>query len=117
MQNIQEIFDQIQALKKEQKELKKEYKDALLNANEYEETTNQLQELREKKKKIENITQQRMGKRWEQLEDNKKKIEDLSQMLTDIAMTTLMEGKTVEIKDEYNNAYEPVYKITFKKVQ
>lgn len=116
MQNIQQLFDQAQELKKEQKGIKREYNDALTNANEYEETVEELKKLREKKKQIENLTQQRLGARWQQFEDNKNKIEEISQMITDIAMTTIMEGKTVEIKDQYNNAYEPVYKITFKKI-
>jgi hypothetical protein len=30
-------------------------------------------------------------------------------------MTNLMDGKTIELKDKYENEYEPIYKITFKK--
>ena len=62
------------------------------------------------------MTQSRMGLRWDELERLKAKAAELDQMVTDIAMTTIMEGKTVALKDEYNNSYEPVYKITFKKI-
>ena len=116
MQSPQEIWTEIQELKKEMKGIKRDYADALSNANEYEETAEEMKKLREKKKQIETVTQQRMGNQWTRLEDLKTRSEELSQMLTDIAMTTIMEGKTLEIKDQYDNAYEPVYKINFRKI-
>ncbi len=116
MQNVQELFDKLQEMKKEMKEINRDYKDALINANEYEETTDELKRLREKKKQIENITKGRMGAKYARLEDLKKKSDETNQLITDIAMSTLMEGKTLEIKDEYQNSYEPVYKITFRKI-
>ncbi len=115
MQNIQDLFDALQATKKEQKEVKREYHDALTNSNGYEEVNEELKKLREKKKKIEAMTQSRMGERYILLENLKKKIDELDQSITDIAMTTLMEGKSIEIKDQYDNLYEPTYKIIFKK--
>ncbi|MFA6047223.1 MAG: hypothetical protein WCV59_04435 [Parcubacteria group bacterium] len=116
MRDIQEVYNELQENKKSQKGIRKEYKDALVNANEYEETTAKVKELREKKKQIETMTQSRLGARWDEYEKLKAKAAELDQMVTDIAMTTLMDGKTVALKDEYNNAYEPVYKITFRKV-
>ena len=116
MRDIQEVYNELQETKKGQKDIKREYKDALVNANEYEETVEKLKELREKKKQIESITQDRLGARWDELERLKAKTDELSQMLTDIAMSELMAGKTIALKDEYDNNYEPVYKITFKKI-
>lgn len=115
MRDIQEIFNEIQELKKEQKEIRHEYKDALANANEYEETVEKAKELREKKKQIESATQGRMGLRYQRFEEIKGKAEELNQMLTDVAMANLMDGKTIALKDQFENEYEPVYKITFKK--
>ena len=115
MRDVQGIFDEIQELKKEQKEIRREYKDALLSANEYEETVEEAKKLREKKKQIEALTQGQMGARYVRFEEIKVKIEELNQMLTDIAMTNLMDGKTIALKDQFENEYEPVYKITFKK--
>jgi len=116
MRSAQELFNELQENKKEQKEISKEYKDTLVNANEYEETDEKLKELREKKKQIEGIVKSRMGLRYGKLEDLKAKAEELNQMITDIAMSTMMEGKTIEIKDQYGNSFEPVYKISFKKI-
>jgi hypothetical protein len=115
MQNIQDLFDTLQVTKKEQKEVKREYRDALTNANGYEELLEELKKLREKKKQIEATTQSRMGERYVLLENLKKKVEEIDQAITDIAMSTLMEGKSIEIKDQYDNLYEPTYKISFKK--
>jgi hypothetical protein len=36
-------------------------------------------------------------------------------MLNDIAISTLMKGETVVAKDEFDNVYEPVWKVNFKK--
>ena len=116
MRDIQEVYNELQEAKKAQKSIKKEYRDALTNANEYEETVEKYKEIRDKKKQIETMTQSRMGLRWDELERLKAKAAELEQMVTDIAMTTIMEGKTVALKDEYDNSYEPVYKITFRKI-
>lgn len=116
MRDLQEVYNELQENKKEQKSIKREYKDALVNANEYEETVEELKKLREKKKQIENLTQSRLGSRWDDYEKLKAKASELDQMITDIAMSTLMDGKTVALKDEYDNNYEPVYKISFRKI-
>jgi hypothetical protein len=115
--SVQDIYNQIRENKKEQKNIRKEYKDALLSANEYEETVEKMKELREKKKQIENITQDRMGSRWDELEMLKAKAVEMEELLTDVAINDLMSGKTVSVKDEFENDYEPVYKISFRKVE
>lgn len=115
MQDLQEIFDQIKLLKKEQKEIRKEYKDSLLNTSEYETTQEKLTELKEKKKEIETMIQNQMGTRYEKLEEIKEKLLELKQTQSDIAMSQLMNGKTVKVKDEYNNLYEPQFVVNFKK--
>ena len=117
MKDLQEIFDELQALKKENKEIRKDYKNLLLQDGEYEKITDKIAELREKKKEREISAQNELGSAWNKLEENKQKIKDLEQILTDVAMTNLMDGKTVEVRDEWDTLYEPVYKIIFKKVK
>lgn len=115
MQDLQEVFNQIKDLNKEQKEIRAEYKDSLLNAGEYETTQEQLTELKEKKKEIETMVQNQMGSRHDKLEEIKEKLLQLKQTQSDIAMSQLMSGKTVEVKDEYDNLYEPQFAVSFKK--
>jgi predicted nuclease with TOPRIM domain len=116
MQKMQEIFDQIQELKKSRKEIGKEYRDALTQASGYEELKEEIKKLREKKKLLEEGVQSEMGSRYEDFERFKHEIISLEEMLTDIAMNNLMEGKSINLKDQYDVEYEPSYKITFKKI-
>ncbi|HBO17122.1 MAG: hypothetical protein UR69_C0002G0223 [Candidatus Moranbacteria bacterium GW2011_GWE2_35_2-] len=117
MQNIQQIFDQIREIKKEQKDIRGEYKDMLAQADDYEVIIDKATELREKKKQIEAIVQTKMGLRWQRMEDLKLEIEKLNEMISDIAISSVAEGKPISITDEYQNEYEPVYKVVFKKIK
>ncbi|MFA5871548.1 MAG: hypothetical protein WC858_02390 [Parcubacteria group bacterium] len=116
MEKMQEVFDKIQEYKKTCKEIGREYRDALTQSNGYEDVKEELKKLREKKKSFESAVQAEMGARYEELEKNKREIETLDQMLTDIAMNTLMKGESINLKDKNNVEYEPSYKITFKKI-
>ncbi len=113
--NIQDVFSKIREMKKEQKDIKDMYKDALAQADEYEEIVEKIKELREKKKQIETRIQGELGRAWDKLEDLKLEVESNKEMMNDIALTTLMKGETVMVKDEFDNSYEPAWKVSFKK--
>lgn len=115
MRDIQEIFNELEEVKKKQKEIQVEYKDALTNANEYEEIQGKIKELTEKRKQIQTMVQAEMGQRFEELEIAKDQQKELKQMLSDIAMSNLMDGKSIELKDNYDLIYEPQFTVTFKK--
>lgn len=115
MLNIQEIFNHIRDMKKEQKDLRDMYKDALTQADEYEEIVEEIKVLREKKQAIEARIQLQLGRAYEKLEDLKQEIETQKEMMNDVAITTLMKGETVIVKDEFDNDYEPNWKVAFKK--
>lgn len=116
MKNVQEVFNKIQQLKKEQREVNAMYKDALKNHNRYEDIKEEIKEKREKKKQIETIVQGELGEAWDKLESIKSEIGALKEMQNDIAMRDLVEGKTVEVKDEKENNYEPVFSVNFRRV-
>lgn len=115
MQNIQDVFNHIREMKKEQKDLRDMYKDALVQADEYEEIVEKIAQLREKKKEIETRIQAQLGRAYEKLEDLKREVETEKEMMNDIALSTLMKGETVLVKDEFDNDYEPNWKVAFKK--
>lgn len=117
MRDIQEVFNRIDELKKDLKEYKTTYRDALTNADNYEETTEKIKELKEKKKQIELRVQGQLGQSYARLEELKEEIEKEKEMLNDIAITTLMDGKTVAVKDGFENNYEPVWTVRFRKMQ
>ena len=50
-----------------------------------------------------------------QIQDLKIDIESDQEMLNDIAMLKYTKGEPIEIKDKYDNEYEPVFSVKFKK--
>lgn len=117
MKKIQEIFNELQEFKKKRKEIGRQYRDALFQAEGYEDIKEQMRKMREKRLLIESGVRAEMGSAFEELERAKREIAALEQMLTDAAMTTLMKGETVEITDQYDSKYEPIYRIMFKKIR
>ncbi|MDD3607358.1 MAG: hypothetical protein PHQ20_00985 [Candidatus Moranbacteria bacterium] len=115
MKDIQEVFDKLKEYSSEQKRIREEYKDTLFQTEGYEEVKEKIEELTTRKKEIEAIVQSRMGNRWNKLEDLKNEITKLKQMQSDIAMSTLIAGKNIQVKDEFDNVYEPKFNVTFKK--
>jgi hypothetical protein len=115
MQDIQEIFNRMQSIKKQQKDIRSAYKDALEASLEYKEIGDKIKTLRERKKQIENTTKESFSSEFTKLDDFKIDLESDNVMLSDIALTKLMKGETVEVIDEYNNTYEPLFTVKFKK--
>ena len=116
MPTVQEIFTKVQAAKKKQKDLKSAYSDALKTSLEYQEIGDKLKALREKKKQIELTTKEQFKHEMTELEDITIDIASDMEMMADLALNQLMKGETIMLKDEYNNEYEPVFKVNFKKV-
>lgn len=114
-EQLQMKFQELRDLKKERKDLKAMYKDALIQVDGYEEIAEEIKGLREKKKNIELKVQEEMGRSWERIEELNDEIKTQKTMLDDEAINTLMSGHTVEVKDEFDNEYEPEWSVKFKK--
>jgi DNA-binding protein H-NS len=117
MPQLQEVFDRIQGANKKRRDLVSMYKEALHANKEYEDLNEKIATLRAKKKQIENATIEDFGKEFEQIESLKVDTKSDAELLTDIAMTQYTKGETVELKDEYENTYEPKFSVRFKKKQ
>lgn len=115
MQDLQQIFNHIQEIKKKQKDIKAAYRDALASSSEYKNLVDKMKELRGRKKDIENSVKQDFSGEFQKLDDYKVDLESDFTMLSDAAMTKLMKGETVQVTDEYNNNYEPIFSVKFKK--
>lgn len=115
MSKVQEVFNRIQESRKEQKKIKDMYRDALQNSGEHQRITEELKTLREKKKEIENSIKLDFTSELDKLDTLKLDIENDILLLSDAALTQLMKGETVEVKDQYENKYEPVFSVKFKK--
>lgn len=116
MAKIQEVFDRIEKVKKEQREIKKAYRDALDNSQEHQELTEKMKELRDKKKQIEEEMKQDFSAEFTRLEDLKIDLETDKEMMSDLAFNTLLKGEKIEVKDQYENEYEPIFNVKFKKI-
>jgi len=95
MSDIQTIFDHLSEMKKEQKEIKKEYRDVLVQNLDYEKAVEELEKAREKKTMFEQKAKDSRGRRYERYEELDDEGKANQEMLSDMAMTTLMDGKTV----------------------
>lgn len=116
MQDIQQIFNRIQESKKKQKEIRKMYKDALDGVMEYQETQEKMKSLREKKKRIETTIKEQFTSEITKLEDIKIDLESDTQLISDIALAKVSKGELIEIKDQDENDYEPIFNVRFKKI-
>jgi|SRR3989344_682749 len=116
MENIQTVFSRIRESKKKQKDIKAMYRDALANSQEYQETIEQMKQLKEKKKQIESGIQSDFSGEFSKLENIKVDIATDYELLSDIAINKLVKGETVSVQDERKNAYEPVFSVKFKKI-
>jgi uncharacterized protein YwqG len=115
MKSLQEVFNQIQEIKKKQKELKSAYREALERVPEHKESVEAIKGLREKKVRLEDAVKLEFSKEFDKLDELKIELEEANMMLTDIAISELMKGNTVEITDQKSNIFEPSFAVRFKK--
>ncbi len=106
----------MQKTKKKQKEIRTAYKEALANSADYGKIVEDIKTLREKKKQIEIDTRRDFSSEFNELETLKADAETDQEMLSDLALNTLVKGETVQVTDEYENKYEPVFGVKFRRV-
>lgn len=116
MANIQEIFNRIRETKKQQKDIKSIYRDALLNSHEYQALLEQIKKIKEKKKEIENGIRADFRSEFDKLERIKIDIESDNELLSDASLNQLLKGQSINLVDEHSVKYEPVFSVKFKKI-
>jgi predicted nuclease with TOPRIM domain len=116
MQELKDVFDRIQEKKKERRELTKMFQDELKHNDDYQKILEDIKTLREKKKSIENQAKANALADSTQLDNLTEEIKGSIELLSDVALTKLMNRETVEILDEANDIrYAPVFTVRFKK--
>ena len=113
MNKLDEVYKRLQESKKKRRELNKMYKDELSQSTRYQELAEEIAKLREEKKSIENEI--KSAREYKELDDLKDDIQTDTELLSDIALNMYVEKQTVEIVDQYENKWFPVFKVTFKK--
>lgn len=116
MSKIQDIFNKIQKNKKKQSDIRKMYKDALLASQEYVEITEKISKLKEKKKQIEDSVKNDFSAEFDKMESLKIDIDSDNLMISDLALNQMTKGEMIEVKDENENEYEPIFNVKFKKI-
>lgn len=116
MQDIQSIFNRIEENKAKMKDLSSIVKDALATSQAYVDASEEAKVLTEKKKSIKKEIEAGLGDVLTKLQDIKIDIESDQELLSDAAMTMLTQGQSIAIADKYENEYEPVFKVKFKKI-
>ncbi|HAT03167.1 MAG TPA: hypothetical protein DCS29_00105 [Candidatus Magasanikbacteria bacterium] len=116
MQDIQSLFSRIQDAKRQQKEIRKSYKSAVEGVLEYQEIQEKMKSFRERKKRIEQTIKEQFSSELIKLEDLKIDIESDVQVLTDVAIAKITKGESIEVTDEHQNEYEPIFSVKFKKI-
>lgn len=115
MASIQELFYSLQENKKQRKDIRSIYVNALASANGYREIVEEIKVLREKKKRIEIMVRTQFERELQKLDDIKQEMRDDIGLLTDAVLTQVAQGKIVKVCDAYNNSYDPIIKVSFKK--
>jgi hypothetical protein len=114
-QQLPDIFKRLQDRKREQRDIKAQYREALTNSAEYQKVVEEIEELKLKKKKIESSVQSDFKQEFDKLEGLKLNIAGDNQLLSDLAVSQLVSGNPVKIVDENNVEYEPIFSVRFKK--
>ena len=106
----------MQATKREQKLLRMLYKDSLESSHTYREVMEELKVAKEKKAAIEQQVQAELGSQYEKIRIIARDIGLEKELLTDVAITQLMNGEQVSLFDEVGNEYEPIFSVRFRKM-
>lgn len=115
MNTLPGIHQRIKEAKAKRQDLRTIVKDELASSASYKSINEQIAELKTKKARIEAAVRERLQKELQEIEILSNGIKNDIQLMSDLAVTQLMKGQTVELKDEGDNEYEPVIKVTFKK--
>ena len=114
MAKLEEVYQRLEANKKRKREIGKMLKDELEHNARYQEILEEMKALREEKKGIEQDVKASTPD-FGEIEDLKIDIASDQEVLADIALNMYIKEETVEIIDEYDQAWYPVFKVAFKK--
>lgn len=115
MSKAQEIFNRMEETKREQREIKAMYRDALANSGRYQDLVDEIKGLKEKKKQVEDGVKSDFKGEFDKLENLKADIQNDNQLLSDVIMSQVARGEKIEITDKNEVQYEPIFSVRFRK--
>ncbi|MBT5808132.1 hypothetical protein HOI18_02540 [Candidatus Uhrbacteria bacterium] len=114
MSKLEQVYERLEVNKKRRKEINGMLKDELTHETRHQEIVEEMKTLREEKKGIEQNVKSG-SKEFLELDDLKIEIQTDQELLADIALNMFMKEQTVEIIDDYDQTWYPVFKVAFKK--
>jgi len=115
MQDLKDVYVQLQLKKKERKELTTMFQDELKHNGEYQELVKQIKALREKKRSIEDQAKASALHDVKKLDGLKEEIAGSLELLSDIALAKFLNREQVEIVDDEDNRLVPRFSVRFRK--
>ena len=115
MGKLQKIFNRFLQTKKEIREIKKMYRDALNNSANYKQVMEELAVLKDRKKKIEDNIKEDFRVEMDKLDTLKTDLESDKMLLSDVVINKIVKGELIEVQDQYENKHEPIFSVRFKK--
>lgn len=113
--DLKSVHQRVKEAKKKRQDLKTIVKDELASNKQYQEILEQIADLKARKAKIEAAAKERLQSEMEEIDKLTVSIKADQQLMSDIAVTKFMKGETVELKDDQDAEYEPIFKVTFKR--
>lgn len=114
MAKLEEVYKRLEKSTQRKREIGKMLKDELAHNPRHSEIIEEIKILREEKKSIEQDIRASTTEFME-LDDLKIDIATDQELLSDIALNMYTNNETVEITDDYDNTWYPVFKVSFKK--
>ena len=115
MTDLKDIYQHMLVSRGEKKKINDVIRDVFAQSKAYQEVIDELKALKEKKARLEQDLRSQFVTEMEQIDKFNADLRADAELLTDLALTKLMKGETVEIIDEHEVTYEPVFKVSFKK--
>lgn len=112
---LQELYAEIQVLKKQRKEIKDMFKNELDHDETHKKLSEELKTLKDQKKGIENRIREASPGDSQKLQDIETELKANEELLSDLAFNLLMKDETVELTDAYSNRYVPTFSVKFTK--
>jgi hypothetical protein len=114
MATLEEVYSRLVLKKKQKRDLAAAYQDELKNHARYQELLAQIKALRDEKKSIECELLEQAGT-GQDIDLLKIDIKSDLELLADIALNLYVSNQNVEIIDEWNNRWSPLFSVRFVK--
>jgi len=116
MSDLKEIHQRIRQKKREKKDLASIYKDVLATSKHFQELIDERKKLDAKIVQVKHTLQEECAKEMEEIERLSLDIKSDALVLSDMALNHFMKGETIELTDENDVKYEPIFRVSFKKL-